>query len=794
MTNATTDLSIRIGGRVVSPALPIVDGSFPDSEDDARFTKCLRAFSEEHIKLETLKERQRRERVLNAMAKMCRSWIEGVCREKLGLTDIDAIRSAAGNNVMHTSGSYRLDVQEPGADIDTICVAPSIVTREHFFGTVVDPITGRVSKDPLSLAERIRAHPDVTNFNAVESAAVPILTFDWEGVNIDLLFARLATSTVPPEFDINDDRVLDGVDSATEKSLNGPRVTNLIAKFMSGTPERYQNFLFVVRCVRKWAKTRGLYSNKMGYWGGVNINIAVAMVVQLYPNASPGNLLRKFFLVFKSWRWPNPVLLCKPHDAGLGLQVWSAFTNARDARQVAPIITPAYPAMNSTLSVSRQTLQIFHQEFTRAYDIISRIWQETVNSKSDTFNSNGEMFAELFRPSDFFISYPHYLSLCIVGSSQDEVQSWAGYVESRLRKLVSDVLGKLPISNLQLWPKKIEACIAERDSNLTLAQRKNCMTYFIGFKVDVLRMRGNELNIEQSIYSFKESDLKRFQPHFPGQDIVIGCHHVKSLPRMVFAEYDGGKEGAMKIRRRIMIMDPKRMEARSLRNLKEQESEVERKKASLLEKIAQLKSAQANSEESEIVEPNIDENNVGDDEKMIEDIPSSTNIIDENEADLLESALDAIQDADIAGTKTRQQAAKDRMMLMTGLNEDTSNEILRKAGIDIIEDNSKLVTLGGSHASRRRRAGIIIEEGERRNIKRVRHNKGIVFNLTTKFEGLIELDVNGLVVDKGDENFAPSKTWNGRKGGFEFKLGLRGLGYYRTGCKVIVPSNTAYET
>jgi len=433
--------------------------------------------------------------------------------------------------------------------------------------------------------------------------------------------------------------------------------------------------------------------------------------------------------------------------------------------------------MNSTLSVSRQTLQIFHQEFTRAYDIISRIWQETVNSKSDTFNSKGEMFAELFRPSDFFISYPHYLSLCIVGSSQDEVQSWAGYVESRLRKLVSDVLGKLPISNLQLWPKKIEACIAEIDSNLTLAQRKNCMTYFIGFKVDVLRMRGNELNIEQSIYSFKESDLKRFQPHFPGQDIVIGCHHVKSLPRMVFAEYDGGKEEAMKIRRRTMIMDPRRIEARSLRKLREQESEVERKKASLLEKIAQLKSAQANSEESEIVEPDIDENNtkLGDDEKGIEDIPSSTNIIDENEADLLESALDAIQDADIAGAKTRQQAAKDRIMLMTGLNEDTSNEILRKAGIDIIDDDSKLVTLGGSHASRRRRAGIIIEEGKRRSMKRVRHNKGIVFNLTTKFEGLIELDVNGLIVDKGDENFAPSKTWNGRKGGFEFKLGLRGL-------------------
>lgn len=82
-------------------------------------------------------------------------------------------------------------------------------------------------RDPDSLAERIRHHPDVTNFVPVEGAAVPILTFDWEGINIDLLFARLSTPSVPPNFDIDSDMVLSGVDSATEKSLNGPRVTNL---------------------------------------------------------------------------------------------------------------------------------------------------------------------------------------------------------------------------------------------------------------------------------------------------------------------------------------------------------------------------------------------------------------------------------------------------------------------------------------------------------------------------------------------------------------------------------------
>ena len=43
----------------------------------------------------------------------------------------------------------------------------------------------------------------------------------------------------------------------------------------------YDSFLPVVRCVRKWAKARGLYSNKMGYLGGVNFNIMVAFASQV---------------------------------------------------------------------------------------------------------------------------------------------------------------------------------------------------------------------------------------------------------------------------------------------------------------------------------------------------------------------------------------------------------------------------------------------------------------------------------------------------------------------------------
>eukprot|EP00526_Cylindrotheca_closterium_P008523 CAMPEP_0113630440 /NCGR_PEP_ID=MMETSP0017_2-20120614/15814_1 /TAXON_ID=2856 /ORGANISM="Cylindrotheca closterium" /LENGTH=828 /DNA_ID=CAMNT_0000540901 /DNA_START=12 /DNA_END=2498 /DNA_ORIENTATION=+ /assembly_acc=CAM_ASM_000147 len=813
-------MSTKIGGRNVQPAFPVVDEAPPTSLE-VTFDASLKIFTSEHVPLEPTEGIKRRERVLNRMGSLCRDWIKSVC-VKRGLP-LNVINSAGGQ--LFTSGSYRLGVHEPGADIDTILVAPNTCTRQDFFGTLpVDesqPDQANL-RDPSSLAERIREHPDVTNFVPVEGAAVPILTFDWEGVNIDLLFARLNSASVPSDFDIDNDTVLDGVDSATEKSLNGPRVTNLIAALVSGKPERYQTFLKVVRCVRKWAKNRGLYSNKMGYWGGVNINIAVALCVQLYPNASPASLLRKFFLVFKTWRWPNPIMLTKPHDAGYGLQVWSP--QAHNARQVAPMITPAYPAMNSTLSVSRQTLQIMHEEFCRGHEIMDKLWKQ---HQEDTAGELG--WEELFRPSDFFIAYPYYLSLCIVGPTESDAQAWAGFVESRLRKLVSDMLGRsLPLSKIQLWPKKIEACIADRSSLLTLGQRKNSLTYMVGFQVDTLRMRGSQLNIELQMSHFREWELSRFQPLVPGMDVLAKAFTVKNLPKVCFEIYEGGKDGAMKRRRTLRDVDPKRQERRRLRRLNELKTkmaEIQRQKEEKEGENSGQDKKRKRTDVDVAVEANegLEVANVeSESDAAVEGIKSE----ETDEADLLESALHTIQESEPGERKTREEAEADRQKLFAGelegdddyvpsddedmaytgdgarrsffvrpksarkhtdirslpLPEDQA-DILRKAGYTVVSDvDEETKTIGGNMPTPFRQ----IEK-----LRETRKIKNLKIEFRSKFD-IVELDANGRIIDKGDDDFSPSRTWTGRKAGFEFKLGERGLGYYRTGKTVRVPSNTAY--
>ena len=125
--------------------------------------------------------------------------------------------------------------------------------------------------------------------------------------------------------------------------------------------------------------------------------------------------------------------------------------------------------------------------------------------------------------------------------------------------------------------------------------------------------------------------------------------------------------------------------------------------------------------------------------------------------------------------------------------KEEAAEVLRKAGYTVVSDAETEATIVGGNMPTPFRSKIDDDEksgGDETAKKNKKKPKASIL-FRTKFD-IVELDAAGFVIDKGDADFAPSKTWRGRKAGFEFKLGERGLGYYRTGKKVVVPSNTAY--
>eukprot|EP00629_Pelagomonadales_sp_RCC1024_P003227 CAMPEP_0119280962 /NCGR_PEP_ID=MMETSP1329-20130426/23746_1 /TAXON_ID=114041 /ORGANISM="Genus nov. species nov., Strain RCC1024" /LENGTH=507 /DNA_ID=CAMNT_0007281563 /DNA_START=140 /DNA_END=1660 /DNA_ORIENTATION=+ len=477
----------------------------------------LAQFMDAHVPVESEDELRRRQSVLREMNRLFQDWVRRVCESK-GLSK-ELAEEAGGR--LYTSGSYRLGVHEPGADIDSVCVAPNHCTRAEFFG---------------SLKEMLLQHPQVENLRSVETALVPIMTFDFDTVNIDLLFAHLPLNAIPTNLDIDEDAVLQGVDEATEKSLNGPRVTNLIFKLVQ---HNYEAFLRVLRIARIWAKRRGIYSNKMGYFGGVNFNILVALVCQLFPRATPGYLLCKFFHIFAQWDWPSPAILCRPVDHGYGFEVWGrhadqlrgrmAYHNLRN--NLMPIVTPAYPAMNSAANVNAWSFQVLQGEFQRGSEVCTRIAEAHEGLDAAAAAALGaegaaELWAPLLEETDFFDKYDAYLAVNILGEEAAAFDSFKGFMASRLRKLV-ERLGYLPLRKIHLFPREYPQATAEG-----LAPHSCC--YFVGLAEDRARMEGPSLVLTHTWREFWSEDVSKYRDLDDTLDVRLEHLDGEGLPDFCF--------------------------------------------------------------------------------------------------------------------------------------------------------------------------------------------------------------------------------------------------------------------
>nr|XP_048711154.1 poly(A) polymerase alpha isoform X3 [Caretta caretta] len=225
-------------------------------------------------------ELQRRILILGKLNNLVKEWIQEI-------SEIKNLPQSVIENVggkIFTFGSYRLGVHTKGADIDALCVAPRHVDRSDFF---------------TSFYEKLKLQEEVKDLRAVEEAFVPVIKLCFDGIEIDILFARLALQTIPEDLDLRDDSLLKNLDIRCIRSLNGCRVTDEILHLVPNI----DNFRLTLRAIKLWAKRHNIYSNILGFLGGVSWAMLVARTCQLYPNAIASTLVHKFFLVFSKWHY-----------------------------------------------------------------------------------------------------------------------------------------------------------------------------------------------------------------------------------------------------------------------------------------------------------------------------------------------------------------------------------------------------------------------------------------------------------------------------------------------------------
>lgn len=486
---ATAGANTRYGGQRLGITEPISLGG--PTEYDVIKTRELEKYLENVGLYESQEESVSREEVLGRLDQIVKTWVKTISRAK-GLND-QLVQEA--NAKIFTFGSYRLGVHGPGADIDTLCVGPRHATREDdFFG---------------ELHRMLSEMPEVTELHPVPDAHVPVMKFKFSGVSIDLLYAKLSHWVIPEDLDVSQDSILQNADEQTVRSLNGCRVTDQILRLVPNI----QNFRTTLRCMRFWAKRRGVYSNVAGFLGGINWALLVARICQLYPNALPNMLVSRFFRVYTQWRWPNPVMLCDIEEGSLGLQVWDPRRNPKDRYHLMPIITPAYPCMNSSYNVSSSTLRIMTEEFQRGNEIF------------EAMEANKATWDTLFEPYPFFEAYKNYLQIDINAENADDYRKWKGWVESRIRTLTLKI-ERHTYNMLQCHPHPGE---------FTDKSKPFYCWYFMGLqrKKEVPVGEGEQFDIRMTVEEFKQT-VNMYSLWKPGMEIRV-CHvKRRNIPSFVF--------------------------------------------------------------------------------------------------------------------------------------------------------------------------------------------------------------------------------------------------------------------
>ena len=85
----------------------------------------------------------------------------------------------------------------------------------------------------------------------IPDAFVPVIKLEFESIEMDLLFARLAQPFVSSKPDLLDVSLLKNLDPKCVRSLNGCRVTDAI---LSLVPNQ-ESFRYALRAIKLWAKS-----------------------------------------------------------------------------------------------------------------------------------------------------------------------------------------------------------------------------------------------------------------------------------------------------------------------------------------------------------------------------------------------------------------------------------------------------------------------------------------------------------------------------------------------------------
>ncbi|TYG78627.1 hypothetical protein ES288_D02G074900v1 [Gossypium darwinii] len=333
-------------------------------------------------------EEENRKTFIEKLKQIVVAWVKRVAwQRRLPKQDI-AVSSAT----LLTYGSYGLGVHGSESDIDALCVGPYFATMDDFF---------------IVLYNMLKSRPEVSEIYCVKDVKVPLMRFVFDGILIDLPFVQLKVLVVPENLDILNPVFLRDIDETGWKSLSRVLANTQICRLVPDL-KKFQSML---RCVKFWAKRRGVYGNLNGFLGGIHLAILAAFVCQCDPFVGLSALISHFFKKFAFWPWPRPVEL---QDETLHPTL-----NPTETRLYMPIRLPFSSYEYCHSNITKSTFYKIRTEFLRGHNLT----KDLLKFDFDWHN--------VLEPFPYTKKYAWFLKIFLSASKQDELGDWVGWIKSR---------------------------------------------------------------------------------------------------------------------------------------------------------------------------------------------------------------------------------------------------------------------------------------------------------------------------------------------------------------------------
>ncbi len=241
-------------------------------------------------------------------------------QERYEITDtlIAACRKTSGGECVVT-GSTLLESYLPHSDVDLLVLGPHNLSAFEFTARLEAELGMQLKK--------------------IDDAYAPIITGSFQGLKIDLAYARCPQGLAPrpPAAFRLDELTHFGEDSRL--AITGYLNTLSLLEQLP-TPERRHNFRKLLRQVRQWARDNRVDDNAFGYLGGYSW----ALLTCWFMNSTEKTTITDFFAKLADWDWLSPITTTK-----------AAREYKTRSRDRMAIITPIPPVTNSARSVTKST-------------------------------------------------------------------------------------------------------------------------------------------------------------------------------------------------------------------------------------------------------------------------------------------------------------------------------------------------------------------------------------------------------------------------------------------------------